>query len=194
MMTRSAPPASATPATPQPTATSAITPIPAADPVAAVNALLDALTAKQFDKIPALMCADLRGSASSGTSQSADPQTAQFMDTLTIAFANRDVALKGKLVTGVPWRAISNGTLVDISGQLSITLPDATILALVAKEGNLPSSPDPSAVAQAVKGVNDMLNSISIAPMARVTNDGDGWLICSNVIVIAALASPSPAP
>jgi hypothetical protein len=194
LMTRPAPPASATPATPQPTATSAITPIPAADPVAAVNALLDALTAKQFDKIPALMCADLRGSASSGTSQSADPQTAQLMDTLTIAFANRDVALKGKLVTGVPWRAISNGTLVDISGQLSITLPDATILALVAKEGDLPSSPDPSAVAQAVKGVNDMLNSISIAPMARVTNDGDGWLICSNVIVIAALASPSPAP
>ena len=54
-MTRPAEPAMGGQPTPKPTPTSTtvVVPAPAADPVAAVNAVLDALTAKQFDKLPA---------------------------------------------------------------------------------------------------------------------------------------------
>ena len=196
LMTPGDQPTSGSPATPEPTPTSAIVPTPAADPVAAVNALLDALVAKQFDKLPALMCADLRSSASISTGQSTDPQVTQLLDTMTIDIANRNVTLKGKMAMGVPWRVVSNGTLVDIAGQLSVGIPDAAIQALLDKTNAASSSPspDPSAMAQGIKGVHDLLTAVSIAPVVRVANEGDGWLVCSNVIIVADLASASPAP
>ena len=195
LMTRPEQPTSGSAATPEPTPTSAVVPTPAADPVAAVNAVLDALTAKQFDKLPALMCADLRGNVSGTTGQVGDSQSQQLVDQLTIAFATREVALKGNLVSGVPWRSSADGALVNVAAQLKVSLPDAAILALLQKEAKPGDpTPGPSAMAEAIKGVTDLINAFSIAPVVRATNEGDGWLVCSNVLVMASTTGTSPSP
>jgi len=193
LMTRPAEPAQGA-ATPKPTeaGTSAVVPIPAADPVAAVNAVLDALVAKQWDKLPALMCPDMRASIPdlSGT-----PQGKQLTDALTIDFTNRDVTMKGTLVSGVPWRATVDGALVNIAGHLSMTVPDAAIRSLLEQvEAEGSPSPDPSAMDQMMTQTTEFLHSLAIAPVATVTNDGGGWLVCSPVLVFARPAEPSPSP
>jgi hypothetical protein len=195
LMTRPEQPTSGSAATPEPTPTSAVVPTPAADPVAAVNAVLDALTAKQFDKLPALMCADLRGNVSGTTGQVGDSQSQQLVDQLTIAYTSREVTLKGSLVSGVPWRASADGAIVNVAAQLKVSLPDAAILALLQKEAKPGDpTPGPSAMAEAIKGVTDLINAFSIAPVVRATNDGDGWLVCSNVLVMASTTGTSPSP
>lgn len=139
---------------PTPTSTTVVVPTLAADPVAAVNAVLDALIAKQFDKLPALMCADMRGSVSGTTGQVGDSQSQQLVDQLTIAYTSREVTLKGSLISGVPWRASGDGALVNVAAQLKVSLPDAAILALLQKEATPGDpTPGPSAVAEAIKGV-----------------------------------------
>ena len=195
LMTRPEEPAMGGQPTPKPTPTSTtvVVPTPAADPVAAVNAILDALTAKQFDKLPALMCADMRGSVSGSAGQVGDPEVQQLVDQLTIAFTNREVMLKGNLVSGVPWRSNADGALVNVAAQVKVSLPVAAIIAILLEEA-APGDPTPGP--SEIKGVTDMLNAFSIAPVVRATNEGDGWLVCSDVLVMpdATGTSPSPTP
>jgi hypothetical protein len=177
------------------TAAASIVPVPAPDPVAAVNAVLDALIARQWDTIPALMCADLRASGTEFSASLGGPEGKQLLDAMTIDFANRDVTLAGTIVTGVPWQASATRAIVNVAGQLALQIPDAAIRGLVNQIAAAASeSPDPSAVGQQVADVQGLLRSLSIASKITVANESGGWLVCSSVILADNAPSPSPSP
>ena len=108
---------------PSPDLVASIVPTPAADPVAVVDAFLDALVAKQWDKLPALMCSSKRGSVLEQSQIFGAAELKPLVDAMTIDIADRDVTLQGAIVSGVPWRASIDGALVDVAGQLSIAGP-----------------------------------------------------------------------
>ena len=69
---------------------SPLTPLTAADPVAAVNAFLDALVAKQWDTLPLRACAAERDSVASFFGIG-DPTTGPLLDMMEIGIADRSV-------------------------------------------------------------------------------------------------------
>ena len=52
------------------------------------------------------------------------PELKPLVDAMTIDIADRDVTLRGAIVSGVPWRASIDGALVDVAGRLSMQVPE----------------------------------------------------------------------
>jgi hypothetical protein len=160
-----------------------------------VNAVLDALIARQWDRIPALMCAELRASGTEFSTSLGGPEGKQLMDAITIDFANRDVTLGGTVLSGVPWQASVDRAFVNVAGQLTLKVSVDAIRALLDKAAAAASeSPDPSAIDQQVAAVQGFLRSLSIASKISVANEGGGWLVCSSVILEDNAPSPSSSP
>ena len=156
---------------------SSIVPTPAADPVAAVDAFLDALVAKQWDKLPALMCSPIRGSVLEQSQIFGSPELKPLVDAMTIDIADRDVTLRGAIVSGVPWRASIDGALVDVAGRLSMQVPEDAIRTLL-----IELSSDPAEIEEIMAGLPAYLRSMAIASPIAVVYEGEGWLVCSEVL------------
>jgi len=181
---------------PSPDLVASIVPTPAADPIAAVDAFLDALSAKQWDKLPALMCSFKRGSVLEQSQIFGAAELKPLVDAMTIDIVGRDVTLQGAFVSGVPWRASIDGILVDVAGQLSIEVPEDALRTLLVDQAMAGESLEPAYVAQQVASAQAYLRSMAIASPIAVVKQGGGWLVCSDVLVTAPspTESPSPAP
>jgi hypothetical protein len=181
---------------PTPDLVASIVPTPAADPVAAVNAFLDALVAKQWDRLPALACATKRAGVVEQSQLFGAAELKPLVDAMTIEIADRDVTLGSAIVSGVPWRASIVGALVDVAGQLSVQVPEDAVRALVVALGAAGASFDPGQVDEFMTGLPAYLRSMAIASPIAVMYRGGGWLVCSDVLVTATstTGSPSPAP
>ena len=166
-----------------------IVPTPAADPSPVVDAFLDALSAKQWDKLPALVCSSERGRHRRTTQTFAAAELKPLVDAMTIDIADRDVTLQGAIVSGVPWRASIDGALVDVAGQLSIQVPEGALRTLLTEQ-----SSDPSEIEEMVAVLPAYLRSMAIASPIAVTYQSGGWFVCSDVLVPATSPSRSPSP
>ena len=174
---------------PSPDLVASIVPTPAADPVAAVDAFLDALSAKQWDKLPALMCSSKRGSVLEQSQPFGAAELKPLVDAMTIDIVDRDVTLRGAIVSGVPWRASIDGALVDVAGQLSIQVPEDALRTLLTEQ-----SSDPAEIEEIMTGLPAYLRSMAIASPIAVVKQGGGWLLCSDVLVTATSPTGSPSP
>lgn len=70
-----------------------VVPVPAADPVAAVDAFLDAVVAKEWDSLPSLACAAERDNVASFFS-TGDATSNPFLDAMQVSISDRSVTLK----------------------------------------------------------------------------------------------------
>jgi hypothetical protein len=176
---------------PSPDLVASIVPTPAADPVAAVDTFLDALVAKQWDRLPALACASKRAGIVEQSQIFGAAELKPLVDAMTIDIADRDVTLRGAIVSGVPWRASIDGALVDVAGQFSIQIPEDALRTLLTEQ-----SSDPAEIEEIITGLPAYLQSMAMASAIAVAKQSGGWLVCSDVLVTAPspTGSPSPAP
>jgi hypothetical protein len=163
-------------------------PSPAADPVAAVDAFLDAFVAKQWTALPGLVCAAQRESIASNydlTQQSYYPRdaTQALVDAVVVKIANRSVTL----VTST-----TDTATVKLGGTLTEQVSDEALHAFVAALGAL-ASPTPSQdqLDSAFQMFKDSIASQILVPEVPVVAEGGGWLLCSDIVTTRP---PAPAP
>jgi hypothetical protein len=163
-------------------------PMPAADPVAAVNAWVDAFVAKQWSTLPALTCEQERDSIAN----SYDPAFQTFFsrdavealyDALTVELAERSAAVAS---------STEDTATVSLGGTLTYSLPDdalRTFVDALAAE----SSPAPTAdeKEQYFQGLRDSLGRQVLVPEIEVVAEGGGWLVCGDIVTQAEEPSPS---
>ena len=177
---------------PTPAATQAApsyVPLPAADPVAAVNAAFDALVAKQWDTLPSLECAAHRADIATDFGVSGSAQTAAlmaFLDAGQISVADREVTLKD----------ISGDTAtVSVAGRLSWQVSDDAARTFVTTMFDaVGQSPAPGQVDQVVAQEQAIFVALTLAPEVTVVNEGGGWLGCSPIFGDESSASAPPSP
>jgi hypothetical protein len=165
-------------------------PMPAADPVAAANAYLDAFVAKDWGKLPALTCSSERESIANRY----DPAAQTFfpaagvqalMDGVTVAIADRSVTLE---------TSDAETATVKIGGTVTWSVADdalhAFIDSLAAQQSPAPSDTDKEQLFQMLKG---SIESQVMVTEATVVKEDGGWLMCTDVMVTPEV-SPAPSP
>jgi hypothetical protein len=163
-------------------------PAPAADPVAAVNAFLDAFLAKQWDRLPGLVCSAERDTIAldyDPSQQAIYPQdaTQALVDAVQVSISDRSVTLVTSTADQATVRL--GGTLVwDVSDDALRTFVDA--LAAV-------SSPTPTQdqLDSAFQMFKDSIASQILVPEVPVVAEGGGWLLCADIVTTRP---PTPAP
>jgi hypothetical protein len=157
-------------------------PVPSADPVAAVNAFLDALDAGQWSTLPALACSAERENIAA----SYDPAAQMFFspEAVQALFESLDVAVTDRAVA----LASSDDTTarVSLAGTLTWTVDDAGLQAFVEALAAA-ASPAPSAEEKdaAVQNLRSALESRVLTPEVQVVAEDGGWLVCSDLLTTA---------
>ena len=113
---------------------------------------------------------------------------------MEIGSADRNVTLAGTLVTGVPWRASVAGAIVDVTGQLSVEVPEDAVRTLLMDQAMAGESLDPAEVAQQVAEVQAYVRSLSIVSPIEVASESGGWLVCSAVLGYTDPPEEAPSP
>jgi hypothetical protein len=165
-------------------------PTPAADPVAAVSAFLDALAAKRWGALPSLACAAERQSVAS----SFDPAAQTYLSPEVVD------ALYGGLSVELADASATLGTsdgvtaTVVLDGTFHWVLSDAALSGFVDVLAAM-ASPAPTAdeKAQVAQDLRRGLDAQVLAPEVQVVAEDGGWLVCSDVVVEATEPSASPA-
>ena len=163
-------------------------PSPAADPVAAVDAFLDAFAAKQWERLPGLVCSAERDTIARNydpSQQAIYPRdaTQALVDAVQVSISHRSVTLSSS--TADQASVTLGGTLVwDVSDDALRTFVDA----LAAD-----SSPTPTQdlVDSALQMFKDSIASQILVPEVPVVAEGGGWLLCADIVTTRP---PTPAP
>jgi hypothetical protein len=157
-------------------------PVPAADPVAAVNAFLDALDAGQWSTLPTLACSAERENIAASYDPAAQtffsPEAVQALfESLDVAVTDRAVALASS----------DDATArVSLAGTLTWTVDDAGLQAFVEALAAV-ASPAPSAEEKdaAAQNLRSALESRVLTPEVQVVAEDEGWLVCSDLLTTA---------
>lgn len=158
-------------------------PVPAADPVAAVNAFLDAMDAGQWSTLPALACSAERENIAA----SYDPAAQTFFSPVAVRalFASLDVAVADRAVTVAS--SDDQTATVSLAGTLTWSVDDAGLAtfveALAAEASPAPSAEEKASAAQNLKSA---LESRVLTPEVQVVAEDGGWLVCSDLLTTAA--------
>jgi hypothetical protein len=163
-------------------------PLPAADPVAAVDAFLDAFVAKQWDRLPGLVCSAERDTIARNYDPSQQviyprDATQALVDAVQVRISDRSVTLVSS--TADQATVTLGGTLVwDVSDDALRTFVDA----LAAD-----SSPTPTQdlLDSAFQMFKDSIASQILVPEVPVVAEGGGWLLCADIVTTRP---PTPAP
>ena len=163
-------------------------PSPAADPVAAVDAFLDAFVAKQWDWLPGLVCSAERDTIAGNydpSQQAIYPRdaTQALVDAVQVRISDRSVTLVSS--TADQATVSLGGTLVwKVSDDALRTFVDA--LAAV-------SSPTPTQdqLDSAFQMFKDSIASQILVTDVPVVAEGGGWLLCADIVTTRP---PTPAP
>ncbi len=140
---------------------------PAGDPVGAVNAFVNTVKAKAFDKLAPLVCAAQRESIVGGITGTSSSMPAGLMDAITFDFQNLDA--KQTSING-------DSAVVHVTGKLVTTVDAAK-----AKD----------AVKQLLGGqatddqINQMIAALGqsrdISEDVDVVKENGGWVVCSQI-------------
>jgi hypothetical protein len=176
------------PPTPTLTPRPSYQPLPASDPVAAVDAWLDALVARQWTQLPALTCgaerADVASFYDARLSEDPGPEAARlFIDMMKPEIVDRSVTLG----------AISGDTATVIIGGM-LRYADAEEEARVfirSVSGGIDPSPSPEQIDAWVTAYADYFRHFALPPEAKVVREDGGWLTCTRLQVHV---DPSPEP
>jgi hypothetical protein len=157
-------------------------PMPAADPVAAVNAFLDALDAGQWSVLPALACSTER----EGFAASYDPAAQTFFSPEAVQqlFESLDVAIADRAVAVTS--SDEESATLSLAGTLTWTISDeglsAFVEALAAEASPAPSADEKDLAARSLRST---LESRALAPEVQVVAEDGGWLVCSDLLTTA---------
>jgi hypothetical protein len=164
-------------------------PMPAADPVAAVNGYLDAFVAKRWSTLPSLTCSLERASIAS----SYDPAAQTYLprevvqaldDALAVEIIDRSVTLVSSDADSATVRL--DGTLAwSVSDEALRTFVDA----LAAQSSPAPTADEKE---QYFQGLRSSIDTQVLAPEVQVVAEGGGWLTCTDIVTQAVEPSPSP--
>ena len=163
-------------------------PSPAADPVAAVDAFLDAFVAKQWTALPGLVCAAERDGIARNydlAQQDYYPRdaTQALVDALVVKIADRSVTLVSSTTDTAT--AKLGGTLKE---QVSDDALRAFVETLAAASSPRPTRDELDRTLQMFK---DSIASQILVPEVPVVAEGGGWLLCADVVTTRP---PTPAP
>jgi hypothetical protein len=164
-------------------------PMPAADPLAAVNAYLDAFVAKEWSTLPSLTCSTERDSIAN----SYDPAAQTFFpreavealyDALVVEITDRSATLMA---------SDEASATVSLGGTLGWSLSDEALRSFIDALA-AQSSPAPTAdeKEQYFQGLRMSLSAQVLVPEVQVVAEGEGWLICTDIVTQAEEPSPSP--
>jgi hypothetical protein len=167
---------------------------PAADPVAAVNAFLDAANAKQFDTLPSLICAAERDATMAtirssytltGLPEGVDATALQ--DALIIAITDRTVELKD---------TVGDTATVSVTGTSQYSVTQDAVRGFIEQWMQVAGeSPTPDAIDQAVAQMYAQMSvSMPFAHDFPVVNENGGWLVCDPSVSAAGSPAASGAP
>jgi hypothetical protein len=165
-------------------------PAPAADPVAAVNAFLDAFVEKRWTTLPGLVCAAGRDAIARNydpSQQDIYPRDATWalVDAVQVSISDRTVTLVSSTADQATARL--GGTLVwNVSDDALRTFVDALAAAAIA-------SPKPSQEQRdsAFQMFKDSIASQILVTDVPVVAEGGGWLLCADIVTTRP---PTPAP
>jgi hypothetical protein len=158
-------------------------PMPAADPVAAVDAFLDALDAGQWSSLPALACSAERDSFASSYDPAA--QTYFSPEAVEVLFEALGVDVIDRVVR-LASREGDTAT-VTLAGTLSWTIADEGLESFVdALAADASPAPTEAEKAQAVQDLRVGLESRVLAPELRVVAEAGGWLLCTDIMTDGA--------
>jgi hypothetical protein len=165
-------------------------PSPAADPVAAVNAYLDAYFAKRFGALPGLVCAARRASVAELYDPEAQtnvpPEASRgLLDALVVGLTDRSVALVS---------STAEAATVKLGGTMTWRIGDDALRAYIAAvAAGASPSPSPDELEQAFQMVKASIATQVLASEVPVVAEGGGWLICADIVTTRP-GSPAPSP
>ena len=163
-------------------------PSPAADPVAAVNAFLDAFVAKRWTTLPGLVCSAERETIALNydlSQQSVYPQdaTQALVDAVQVSISDRSVTLDSSTI---------DQATVSLGGTLVWNVSDDALRTFVNTLAAV-SSPTPTQdqLDSAFQMFKDSIASQILVPEVPVVAEGGGWLLCADIVTTRP---PTPAP
>jgi hypothetical protein len=170
-----------------PAAARTYVPRPAADPVAAVNAFLDAFAAKDFENLPAYACSAQREEIA----ERYDPYLSDSTPTSVLLrfYADMTLDISDRSVTLVS--SDRHRARVAIGRQLTVSAADDAYRRLISGVvGPAAPSLSPGDVEQIVSFMKAQLALAALAPDADVVEEG-GWLTCSDPLEFGLSAGAS---
>jgi hypothetical protein len=151
-----------------------------ADPAGAVNLLVTTMVARQWDKIPALLCTAKRDELAAkfdlSKAMSAAPSgvdTGSILQSLTLAV--KDLVVTKKSESG-------DNAVVSVKGSLTMSMPDDKlkdyVKVLMGQSGQTPTDEQINQMLTVVK--DGLAKGTAIDSDVDVVKEGSAWLVCSD--------------